>query len=163
MATKSKKSVAKSTPVAVTKTKAAKPVKVTAAEAVKAPVVAKSVAKEVLKQTTAPAAVKGATAAPVVGQAKFADTARITLVNPNNPRKDVEGKGGGEFDTPFKRYAVIMQVANSKDNTVAAFLKVLPKWRATLNRAVKEGHIQIATLTAAVLVGGMMYNVPVIG
>jgi len=157
MAKKSQK-VAK---VGVTQTKAPVAVKVAKGQEVPAPKVAKSVAKKVLASVAAPAAVQGATAAPVVGVAKFADTAKITLITQGNPRKNVVKDG--EYNTPWKRYAVIMQVAASKDPTVAAFVKVLPKWRATLNRAVKEGHISIATLSAAVLVGGMLYNVPVIG
>jgi hypothetical protein len=158
MAKKSQKSVAK---VVATQTKAPVAVKPSKSAQVAAPKVAKSVAKKVLASVAAPAQVQGATAAPVVGVAKFADTAKITLVTQGNPRKNVVKDG--DYNTPFKRYAVIMQVASSKDNTVAAFVKVLPKWRATLNRAVKEGHIQIASLSAAILVGGMLYNVPVIG
>jgi hypothetical protein len=170
MAKNSKKVAKIEAPVPVNSKKALKvakieapvPVKPTKGQQVAAPKVAAKVAKAVAKAAKVPAQVAGATASPIVGQAKFADTARITLVRKDNPRKEVAGKGGSDYDTPHKRYAVIIQVANSKDNTVAAFLKVLPKWRATLNRAVKEGHIQIATLTAAVLVGGMLYNVPVI-
>lgn len=164
-----KVSVAPVQVASVVPTAKAKPVKVNKAQAVAAPVAPKTVSKAILKASTAkPAAVQGTTVAKVTeGKVVFANTARITLVTQGNPRKEnapgsKSRDAATEHNTPFKRYAVIMQIARSKDNTVEAFLKVLPKWRATLERAMKDGHISIATLTAAVLVGGMLYNVPVV-
>jgi len=71
-------------------------------------------------------------AASKLGVAKFDDNAKITLLakGKENPRRPNTG--------PFKRYEVLR-----KSRTVAQFLKVLPKWRATINRAEKEGFIRV--------------------
>jgi hypothetical protein len=162
MAKKSKLPVLAPAPRKSAKVEAPVAVKPTAPVA--APKVTKNTAKAALKvAAVAPAQVAGATAQPRVGLVKFADTMRIELTEKgaNNPRKDVAGKGTGEFDTPFKRYAAIIQVAKSKDNTVGAFVKLVGR-RDTLTRAVNEGYIKIACLSAMVYVGGMLYNVPVL-
>jgi hypothetical protein len=141
--------------------KVAKAIAATAPVTLPAKRVAKITKAQIAKVNKAPAKAPDVVAVPLPGTPKLADSARIVLVKGDyNPRKPVEGKGG-DYDTPFKRYQVIIQVAQSKNPTVAAFLKVLPKWRSTLNRAVKDGHIQIASLTMAVAVGGMLYNFPV--
>jgi len=140
------------------------PVKVKPTAPVKAPKVAKQVATQVAKAAAvAPAQVEGATVSKV-GTPRFADTMRITLTEKGqqNPRKNVEGKGKGEFDTPFKRYAAIIKVAQSKSNTVGDYVKMVGR-RDTLTRAYNEGYITIACLTAMVFAGGQLYNVPVIG
>jgi hypothetical protein len=68
-----------------------------------------------------------------VGTAKFADTAKITVLEKGktNPRRPKTG--------PYNRYEAL-----KKSRTVADFLKVQPKWRATINRAVKEGFIKVS-------------------
>jgi hypothetical protein len=66
--------------------------------------------------------------------AKAGDNAKIIILEKGkkNPRK--RRRGGG----PWQRYEDVLQ-----SETVADFLKKQPKWRATLNRAVKEGLIRI--------------------
>ena len=72
------------------------------------------------------------TTVPRVGQPRYPDTAKIMVLpkGKENPRR--EGSG------PFKRYAVLI-----KSKTVGEFLKELPEWRSTINRAVKEERIEI--------------------
>jgi hypothetical protein len=72
------------------------------------------------------------TTAPRVGQPRYSESAKITVLpkGKDNPRR--EGLG------PYKRYAVLL-----KSKTVGEFLKELPEWRSTINRAVKEERIEV--------------------
>jgi hypothetical protein len=67
-----------------------------------------------------------------LGLPKFNETAKIVVLakGKTNPRRKNTG--------PFRRYEVLL-----KSRTVAAFLKQMPKWRSTINRAEKEGFIRV--------------------
>jgi len=95
---------------------------------------ATSPAKTSAKRTTAKKTpeTKPTTTVPRVGQPRYSESAKITILpkGKDNPRR--EGLG------PYKRYAVLL-----KSKTVGEFLKELPEWRSTINRAVKEERIEV--------------------
>jgi hypothetical protein len=67
-----------------------------------------------------------------IGQPRYPESAKIHVLpkGKENPRR--EGLG------PYRRYAVLL-----KSKTVGDFLKELPDWRSTINRAVKEERIKV--------------------
>jgi hypothetical protein len=86
-------------------------------------------AKPAAKAKAKPAA--KAAAKPAV---RAADSAKIVVLEKG--KKNPRNEGGG----PYLRYQDVLK-CNGK--TVADFLKLQPKWRATLARAVKEGLIKL--------------------